>query len=239
MIPKIIHYVWIGGKPLPDIAKKCIASWKRYCPDWQIIQWDETNLDLQSCDYVKEAVAAKKWAFASDVLRLEKLYEYGGVYLDVDVELLRPLDEFLKEHCFGGFESGNVINPGVIFGTEKDNLDIKNILDDYYSSNFVKNGKMDLTTICERVTKYYEKSGLKRIDEFQKLQNITVYPSEYFSPINTITNKKHVTKNTHSIHWYNASWYPTNKKFARMVKKVLNFFTFGLFGKILYRSKNK
>lgn len=239
MIPKIIHYIWLGGNPLPKIAEKCIESWKKYCPDYEIKRWDESNLDLDCCKYVREAYDNKKFAFASDVLRLQKLYEYGGIYLDIDVEILKPIDELLDNYCFTGFESGGLVNPGVIFGTEKDNNDLKIILDGYYKRTFVVDDKFDLKTICETVTEYYEKYGLQRNEQRQNLDTITVYETECFSPINTITNKKRVTKKTYSIHWLNASWYSPKQKFKNKLKKVLNFCTFGLFGKFLYGVKKK
>lgn len=237
MIPKIIHYIWLGDSDLPAIAEKCIESWKKFCPDYEIMKWDESNLDIDLCDYVNEAYSNKKYAFASDVFRLQKLYEYGGIYLDVDVELQQPIDKFLDCKCFSGFESGDIVNPGVIFGTVKGNKDIKNILDSYKKRHFVVNGKFDLTTICQTVTSYYEKFGLEREDKLQTLENIIVYPSDYFSPINTITSKKKITENTHSIHWYNASWYSPWQKCKKTIKRILNLVTFGLFGKLIYKEK--
>ncbi len=239
MIPKIIHYIWLGGKELPKIAKKCIASWKKFCPDYEIKRWDESNLDLNKYDYVKEAIEEKKYAFASDVLRFEKLYEFGGIYLDIDVELIKPLDKFLHHKCFSGFESGNLINPGVIFGCVAGNIDVYNILQEYKTRQFKQQDKIDETTVCEYVTKYFEKLNILANNTYQENENIVVYPSEYFSPINSITNKKKITKNTYSIHWFNASWYSPTKKFKRRIKKVLNIVTFGLFGKLVYKIKRR
>lgn len=105
MIPKIIHYIWFGGNPLPELAVKCIESWKKYCPDYEIMIWDERNFDVSVCAYTKEAYDAKKWAFVSDYVRLKALYEYGGIYMDTDVELVKSLDGFLHEKAFSGFET--------------------------------------------------------------------------------------------------------------------------------------
>lgn len=240
MIPKIIHFIWLGGKPLPKIAEKCIASWKKYCPDFEIKRWDESNLDLNCCQYVKEACDRKKYAFASDVLRIQKLYEYGGIYLDIDVELLKPIDDLLENNCFTGFETSNLINPGIIFGSIKGNEDLSNILDLYYKRTFIVNGVNDLKTICETVTEYYEQvGGLKRVNINQELSKIRVYSSEYFSPIDVITNKKKITKKTYSVHWFNASWYSPKQKLKNKLKKLLNFCTFGLFGKLLKEMRKK
>ena len=132
MIPKIIHYIWLGGKPLPKIAKKCIESWKKFCPDYEIKRWDESNLDLNKYQFVKDAIENKKYAFASDVLRTEILYTYGGIYFDIDVELLKPIDDILKDvDWVMGFETSNMVAPGLVMASVKENQDLANILDIY------------------------------------------------------------------------------------------------------------
>ena len=127
-IPKIIHYIWLGGNPLPKIAEKCLKSWKKFCPDYQIIKWDETNLNLDINTYCRQAYDEKKYAFASDVLRFDILKNNGGIYLDIDVELLKPIDSFLHHSCFMGFEQEGSIAPGLIMGCEKNHKDIINLL---------------------------------------------------------------------------------------------------------------
>ncbi len=239
MIPKIIHYIWLGGKELPDLDKECIESWKKYCPDYEIKRWDESNLNLDFCDYVREAYDNKKYAFASDVLRLDLLYRYGGIYLDVDVKIIKPIDKFLENKCFGGFEGGNQVNPGIIFGCEAGNEDIKNIIESYKQRHFVVDGKVDQKTICETFTEYYSQFGLERVNKTQVLPNITVYAMEYFCPIDIVTSKTKYTSNTHAVHLYNASWYSPWGKVKKFVKKVLNIFTFGLFGKVVLKVKSK
>jgi len=237
MIPKIIHYIWLGGKPLPKIAKKCIKSWQKFCPDYEIKRWDEFNLDLNKYKFADDAYKAKKYAFASDVFRTDILYQEGGIYLDIDVELIRPIDKFLEHECFMGFETSGFIAPGLIIGSVKNNLDLKEISKVYSEMQFDINGLNNLT-VCEVYTQYYEKSGLKRIDKTQRIKETVFYASEFFSPINVVTNKKKLTANTHSVHWYNASWYTPKQKLKNRLKKMLNFMTFGLFGKILIRGKN-
>ena len=239
MIPKIIHYIWLGKGETPKVFDKCLASWKKYCPDWEIKRWDESNLNIDLCPYVREAYDARKFAFASDVLRLDVLNRFGGVYLDVDVELLKPIDEFLDEYAFTGFETNRLINPGLIFGSVKDNKDLVQILEEYKQRHFAVDGKLDTTTICETCTAYYEKLGLKRYNETQKLNTLKAFASEYFSPIDIVENKKRITANTHSIHWYNASWYTPWQKFKLFVKKTLNFVSFGLFGKVVFAIKKR
>lgn len=239
MIPKIIHYVWLGGKPLPKLTEACIKSWEKYCPGFEIKRWDETNLNLNKYQFVKDALEKKKYAFASDVLRTEVLYENGGVYLDVDVELIKPIDELLEKYKFVcGFETSNLINPGLFVATEKNNEDLLNILKIYEQTKFDETNLMGLT-VCEIYTQYYEKQGLKRENRTQKVLNNIFYDSQFFSPIDVITNKKKITQQTHSIHWYNASWYTPKQKMKNKIKKVLNFISFGVFGKLYKRNKTK
>ena len=216
MIPKIIHYIWLGGKPLPKIAEKCIESWKKICPDYEIKRWDESNLDLEKYEFCKDALAAKKYAFASDVLRTDILYEYGGIYLDIDVEIIKPINDIVEKHdCFMGFETSNLLAPGLIIGTEPKNQDLKNILEIYKKSNFDSSNMLNVV-ICDIFTNYYKEKGLIANNTTQTIEKTTFYCSEYFSPIDVITNKKKITPNTRSIHWYNASWYTPKQNFKKV-----------------------
>ena len=237
MIPKKIHYIWLGGNPLPKIAEKCIKSWKKYCPDYEIIRWDESNLDLEKYQYCKDALKEKKYAFASDVLRFEILYNNGGIYLDIDVELIKPIDNFLEDVSFVGFENEKALNPGSIYGVEKGDKLCKEMLDYYKSANYYIDRKNN-ETVCTLFTRNLIKYGLKINGCTQDLSFIKVYSQDYFTPIDFITDKKNFTKNTCSIHWYNASWFTPKQKFKRLVRKILNFFTFGGFGQWLERRKN-
>ena len=223
MIPKIIHYIWLGKGEKPEIFQQCFDSWKKFCPDYEFMLWDESNVDLDSYPYVREAYDAKKYAFVSDVVRLQKLYEYGGVYLDIDVELLRPIDEFLAHHCFGGFEVGGLIAPGLIFGSEKGNEDLKNILDTYKDEHFVVDGKYNYKTICTRFDDYYEKFGLKQINKLQKLENIVVYPSKYFCPRNFSNEKFRVKKMSYAKHYYWGSWVNAKDKKHKLKYRIKAF----------------
>lgn len=144
MIPKIIHYCWFGGNKKPDIVCKCIESWKKYCPDWEIREWNESNFDIECIPFMKEAYECKKWAFVSDVARLLIVYKYGGIYLDTDVELHASLDELLNVGAFYFFESIRNINTGLGFGAEKGHGSVKAMLNYYENIHFVSNGKMDL-----------------------------------------------------------------------------------------------
>ena len=237
MIPKVIHYIWLGGNPLPKIAEKCIESWKKFCPDYEIKRWDETNLDVNQYQFAKDAYDAKKFAFVSDVFRTEILYNEGGIYLDIDVELIKSIDDILQDNdCVMGFETSNLLNPGLFIATKKENPDLQNILEIYKTLNFDVNNLMKLT-VCEIYTKYYEPKGLVRENKTQQIENTKFYASEFFSPIDVITNKKKITKNTQSIHWYNASWYTPKQKIKNKIKKFLNICTFGLAGKVYKKIK--
>lgn len=237
MIPKVIHYIWLGGNPLPKIAEKCIESWKKFCPDYEIKRWDESNLDINKYQFTKDAYQTKKYAFVSDVFRTEILYNEGGIYLDIDVELIKSIDEILKDiDCVMGFETSNLLNPGLFIASKKENQDLKDILEVYKTIKFDVNKLMELT-VCEIYTKYYEQKGLLRENKTQEIESTKFYANEYFSPIDVITNKKKITENTYSIHWYNASWYTPKQKFMNKIKKILNICTFGLAGKMYKKIK--
>lgn len=239
MIPKVIHYIWLGGNPTPKIFDKCLKSWQKYCPDYQIKKWDESNIDVNKYNFTKDTYNAKKYSFVSDVFRTEILYNEGGIYLDVDVELLKPIDDILTNiDCVMGFETSNKLAPGLIMASKKNNKDLLNILDIYKNMKFDSENLLN-NVICDIFTNYYQQKGLKPENKTQKIENTMFYSSDYFSPIDVITNKKKIVENTYSIHWYIASWYNPKQKFKNKLKKTLNFLTFGLAGKIYRKIKNK
>ena len=212
MIPKKIHYCWFGGKPLNKLGKKCLKSWKKFFPDYEIIEWNEQNVDLENCcEYVKQAYKEKKWAFVSDYVRFKILYEQGGVYFDTDVEVVKTFDDILEKGAFMGCENPTVskmaVAPGLGFAVEKGNAIIKRLIDDYEKSSFYKeDGSLNLYTIVDRVTDVLKEYGLQNTKDIQVVEGITIYPNEYFCPINIETGKMEKTKNTRSIHRYSASW---------------------------------
>ncbi len=215
-IPKMIHYCWFGGKPLPESAKRCIESWKKYCPDYEIKRWDESNFDIDSIPFIKQAYDAKKWAFVTDYARLKIIYENGGIYFDTDVELLRNIDDLLLLDGFMGAEDGGLIATGLGFGAAKNHSFIKILMNDYLSLPFPNDSK-DLAKIAcpEITTSTFEKYGYIRNNEIQTVEGITVFPEEYFCPINCQTYNVNITENTYSIHHYDASWKSSNKKKIR------------------------
>lgn len=217
MIPKKIHYCWFGGKPLPELAKKCIASWKKYCPDYEIIEWNESNFDINCCGYVKEAYTAKKWAFVSDVVRLYALVNYGGIYMDTDVEVIRPLDDILKYEAVSGFESQTQIQTGLMACREGQTL-FSELLHEYDNAHFVKeDGSYDLTTNVTRITDICLKYGLKQDNTFQIINGFALFPNEYFCPKDFVTGIVTLTRNTYTIHHFEGSWNtPEEKKLNQL-----------------------
>ena len=207
-IPKMIHYCWFGGNPLPEKALKCIESWKKYCPDYEIKRWDESNFDITYNKYVNEAYKSKMWAFVTDVVRLYVVYTYGGIYLDVDVELLKGLDDLLKYNAFMGFENQKNINTGLGFGALKNNQIIYEILKDYDDISFItEDGNFDLTPCPQRNTVILNKNGLIQNNTMQIIDGMIFLPTEYFCPKDYGTGKLEITGNTYSIHHFCASWH--------------------------------
>lgn len=215
MIPKIIHYCWFGCNPKPKLVKKCIRSWKKYCPDYQIIEWNEKNFDVSSCPlYVQQAYEAKKWAFVSDYARLKIIYDNGGVYLDTDVELLKSLDPFLLCDGYFGFHDKTWIATGLGFGAVKGALVLLEMMQNYERAPFIKaNGSKDMLPCPNRDTPVFIKRGLLQNDSLQTLEgNIIVYPTEYFDPYDYKAGSVRKTSNTVSMHHYSASWTIEEKK---------------------------
>lgn len=220
MINKVIHYIWLGGKPMPKIFKKCYKSWKKYCPDFEIKRWDESNLDLEKYQFVKDALKAGKYAFASDVFRTEIIYNEGGVYLDIDVEILKPIDDLLENKCIMGFESSKLINPGLILASEPKNQDLVNLLQKYQEIKFDINN-LDNITICKLFTEYFESKGLKSDNTTQKIDGTIFYDSQYFSPKSQSDGVITKTQKTYMVHHFNASWFSPLKKLYINIKMLI------------------
>lgn len=221
MIPKIIHYCWFGGNPLPDNVKQYIESWKKYCPDYEIIRWDESNYDVHKNAYVELAYQNKKWAFLTDYVRLDIVYNYGGIYLDADVELMRGLDDFLDESCYMGMEQIGTVNTGLGFGAEPKHPFLFENKKAYEQMSFMQKNGVFKPPICVKVTtKLLQEKGLMKENKIQRLQNVTIYPTDFFCPLKMGTNKLTITDNTYSIHHYAASWY-TGNAVIRKIKYYL------------------
>ena len=219
MIPKTIHYCWFGGNPKPKLAEKCIASWKKYGPGWEIIEWNESNFDVNQNGYTRMCIEQKKYAFLSDYVRLKVVAEQGGVYFDTDVELLRPIDDLLENEAFFGFETPEYVASGLGFGSTAHGAAIEAMLREY-------DGLLDGTQgvrMCPGLnTAALEKLGLVRDGSKQTVAGALVLPVEYLNPYESSTGRLRKTKNTHSIHWYNASWMDWKKKLRSTITRPLH-----------------
>lgn len=221
MIPKKIHYCWFGGNPLPKDAKKCIESWKKYFPDCEIIEWNESNFDINYNKYTQQAYQCKKFAFVSDVARLYIIEKYGGIYFDVDVETIKKYDDINDCDAFYGIEKEGHVNTGLGFGSKKNNKLLKKMLKDYDNIKFInEDGTLNLTPCPEINSKIFLDYGFtldnKKNEEIDKIR---VYKTEYFNPLENSTGKLKITNNTHSIHWYKKSWVPKRKVIISKITK--------------------
>ena len=208
MIPKVIHYCWVGDNPLPKSAMKCIKSWKKFCPDYEIIEWNESNYDFTKNQYMKDAYETKKWGFVPDYARLDIVHRYGGIYLDVDVEIVRSFDTLLNYSGFAGFEAPSRINFGLGFGAEAGNTVIKEVMENYDNISFTNSdGTYNLLPSPFINTKILENIGLKCDGSFQLIDNFAFLPVEYLCPKSFEEGIIRKTKKTYSIHHFDASWY--------------------------------
>ena len=233
-IPKIIHYCWFGGNELPDNVIKCIKSWEKYCPDYQIIRWDESNYDYKKVSFTAEAYSVKKWAFVSDVARLDIISKYGGIYLDTDVELVKSLDPFLVNCAFMAFEQGRNVATGLGFGAEKGNKIIIQNLDLYKNLHFINSdGTYNLKPCPQYTTELLISLGLHKEDTLQVIDNMKIYPSEYFCPMLLSRGKAEITNNTVSIHHYDGTW-TTDEDKKYLNRRIWIYTHFGRKGRRIY-----
>ena len=209
MIPKKIHYCWFGKNPKTKLAEKCIKSWETLCPDYEIIEWNEDNYDLSAAPlYVRQAYEAKKWAFVTDYVRLQVVYEQGGIYMDVDVELEKPLDLLLTHSAYFGYEDGVFINTGEGFGAEPGTPILRGLMEDYAEIPFIlEDGSYDLTPCPKRNTAVFLRHGLKQDDSMQILPgDILILPRIYLCPLDSLMRYRTRSAKAISTHWFDASW---------------------------------
>ena len=220
-IPKIIHYCWFGGKPKPPLAEKCIKSWKKFCPDYEIREWNEGNFDVSTAPlYVRQAYEAGRWAFVTDYVRLRALTELGGVYMDTDVEVVKPLDPYLKHRAFAGFEQIDRVQTGLL-ACEKGFSLFQAFLAHYDTASFLRpDGSVDITTNVEVLTRLCRERGLVCNDKFQVVDGLAIYPRAYFCPVDYETEKLKRTRKTVTIHWFSGSWHTEEELEAMRQEKL-------------------
>ena len=206
MIPKKIHYCWFGRGELPALAQKCIASWKKYCPDYEIIQWNEDNFDLNYNGYTRYCYENKKWAFLSDYVRLVVIAEQGGIYFDTDVELLKKPDSLLQYGAFYGFENDANVATGLGFGAEAHHPTIEAMKKAYDEVRPDEQGNYPMIVCPALNTKALLPFGLKLDGSRQNVGGAEILPWDYFNPYDDPTGRLNKTRNTISVHWYSKSW---------------------------------
>lgn len=206
MIPKTIHYCWFGRGEKPKLAQKCIASWRKYCRGYEIVEWNEDNFDFSVHPYAQFCYAQKKWAFLSDYIRLVVVEQHGGIYFDTDVELLRSPDHLLANAAFYGFENRDHIASGLGFGAEAHHSTIKAMLDQYLQLKPNENGVYPIIGCPILNTQALLPLGLELNGQKQTVAGAEIYPTEYFNPYESTTGRLNKTPNTVSVHWYSGSW---------------------------------
>lgn len=222
MIPHIIHYCWFGGKPLPRLAKKCIASWKRFFPDWEIREWNESNFDVNSHPYAAMAYNEKRWAYLSDIVRLLVVEQYGGIYFDTDVEVVRYPKELLAHYtAWFGFELPEYINTGLGFAATPHHPAVQAMLQKY--------NDLHIITGCPQLnTDALVGRGLVRNGEKQSILDAVILPTDYLCPFEDATGILHTSPNTVSIHWFSKSphgkWAYYRSKLTRVYHRLLLLF---------------
>lgn len=230
MIPKKIHYCWFGKGKKPKLAERCIASWKKFCPDYEIIEWNEDNFDINLNAYTKKCYEQKKYAFLTDYVRLLVVYQQGGIYFDTDVEVIRSFDELLDNRVFLGFENDSFINTGLGFGAESKNEVVGQMLKEYDELLDETHEMIGCPILNTRVLK---KNGLCTNGKKQYLNGIVICPKDYFNPYDDPTGRLRKTKNTYSIHWYAKSWMDKRTIIRSVMTKPLH----RLFGTKIFRKR--
>lgn len=206
MIPKTIHYCWFGRGEKPKLAKKCIASWKKHCPDYRIIEWNEDNFDIAAYPYAQYCLENRKWAFLSDFVRLAVVSEHGGIYFDTDVELLKRPDELLGYEAYFGFEEDRYVNTGLGFGAVRNHVTVERMKRQYLEMEPDKRGEFKTITCPALNTRALADLGLRLDGSRQNVAGAEILPVEYMNPYDDPTGRLNKTEKTISIHWYSKSW---------------------------------
>ena len=219
---KYIHYCWFGGKNLSKLAKKCIRSWKKYLPDYEIVRWDETNFDVNECPFIKEAYEQKMWAFVADYVRTKALYEYGGVYFDTDMMVKKNIDFLLEKEAFAGVEDSGFVNVAVWGAKNPKNELVGEVLNFYKEQEHFEGKDIYSITIPVVVTKFLVEHGFDGYStDIQNVDGTYIYPRDYFYPLSYDRQDNDFTKNTCMIHYSDASWVSKSEK--KNVKLIRRF----------------
>lgn len=209
-IPQTIHYCWFGRGELTPLAKKCIASWRQFFPDYEIKEWNEGNFDVNIIPYTADAYRAGKYAFVSDYARFWVLYHFGGVYFDTDVEVIKPMDEVIEAGAFMGYEQLGecpAVNPGLGLATEPESPLYLAVLDRFERMSFLtENGSLNPYTMIPMVTDLLKEMGLTGNGSIEQVSGINIYPPDWFNPFDDATGRLRKTENTRTIHWFAKSW---------------------------------
>ncbi len=241
MIPKKIHYCWFGRGQMPELAISCIKSWEEKLPDYEIIAWNEDNFDINSNEYVKQAYESKKFAFVTDYVRLYALYHHGGIYMDTDVEVLKPFDKFLEHRAFTGCEDDMMCVTGTMASVQGHKW-IGNLLSGYDSRKFIlPDGSFDKTPNTGVITKLtINEYGWKPKNERQHLkEGLVIYPFDVFCAKQWRTGEVIITNETHTIHHFSASWHSKSDKIKHRIGKLIGPKTTALIKNILENLKGK
>lgn len=222
MIPKKIHYCWFGRGEKPQLAQKCIASWKKFCPDYEIIEWNEDNYDMNENAYVRYCYENKKWAFLSDYVRLAVVYREGGIYFDTDVEVVRCFDDLLDCGAFFGFETEQHVNTGEGFGAEAHHVTIQKMLEEYASFAPQIGEQFDFIGCPTLNTRALLPLGLELNGEYQTVAGAVILPQDYMNPYEDATGRLNKTANTISIHWYSKSALPKSAIIRSRITRVFH-----------------
>lgn len=220
---KTIHYIWVGGKKKPKIVRKCISGWKKKMPGWNIIEWNESNLNLEICDFCKEAYRRKRYAFVADVLRFFILSEYGGLYLDTDVKVIKNLEPVLDTTSAAVGYEFEMVNPGLVLYSDKPHNEIiDRVLDVYKSEHFIReNGEENLKVVGKYMSEVLEQYGFVYENKHQRCGSFDVFPSTFFCPTDAYGNMINYSDNTYTVHLFAGSWMNNKDRFINKIKKTI------------------
>lgn len=220
LIPQVIHYCWFGGKELPDLYKRCIDSWYKHCPEYQIIEWNESNCNLEENLFAKQAYEVGKYGFVPDYFRLKIIYEHGGIYLDTDVELVKNLDSLRYNEAFCGMELPGEAALGLGFGAISHHSVIKKMLERYDKMQFIKeDGTYEETASPVWQTKDLLELGMQYGNRLQEVSGMTIYPTEVLSPKSVITGETNLTEYSYAIHHYDGSWVTGERLKKKLIRQ--------------------